>query len=181
MLVVDDEPLPRTLLSVSLREAGYRVVEAVGGKAALAILREQPVDVVLLDLVMPEMDGFQVLRRMKADDLLEDIPVVVVSASDDMNSVVRCIEMGAIDHISKPFDPVLLQVRIRSALAIRRLDGSDLPMATGSGPAPVREGIGQSRGMRMTSRSRGWRYQGFSRPYSGGASHTESKRSCSLL
>ena len=123
MLVVDDEALPRTLLSVSLREAGYGVVAADGGKAALAVLREQPVDVVLLDLVMPEMDGFQVLRRMKADDLLKDIPVVVVSASDDMNSVVRCIEMGAVDHLSKPFDPVLLQVRIRSALALRRMDG----------------------------------------------------------
>ncbi len=140
MLVVDDEPLPRTLLSVSLREAGYRVVEADGGKAALAILREQPVDVVLLDLVMPEMDGFQVLRRMKADDLLESIPVVVVSGSDDMNSVVRCIEMGAIDHLSKPFDPVLLQVRIRSALAIRRVDGerSSEGQRVGAGARPRR-------------------------------------------
>jgi ATP-binding cassette, subfamily B, bacterial len=135
MLVIDDEALPRTLLTVSLREAGYRVVEADGGKAALVILREQPVDVVLLDLVMPDMDGFQVLRRMKADDLLKDIPIVVVSASDDMNSVVRCIEMGAVDHLSKPFDPVLLRVRIRSALAMHQMGGE-----RSAGGQPVRAG-----------------------------------------
>jgi ATP-binding cassette subfamily B protein len=121
ILIVDDQRLPRMLLSTSLKEAGYVVCEADGGKTALKLLRERPADVVLLDLIMPEMDGFQVLKQMKNDNLLRNIPVVVVSASEDMESVVRCIKMGAVDHISKPFDPVLLHARVRSALAIRRV------------------------------------------------------------
>ena len=121
ILIIDDEALPRTLLSTSLKEAGYAVFEADSGKKALLMLRERPFDVVLLDLIMPEMDGFQVLRKMKSDNLLRNIPVVVISASDDMESVVRCIEMGAVDHLSKPFDPVLLHARVRAALAIRQI------------------------------------------------------------
>ena len=121
ILIVDDEALSRTLLSTSLKEAGYAVFEADSGKTALLMLRERPFDVVLLDLMMPEMDGFQVLKKMKSDNLLRNIPVVVVSASDDMESVVRCIEMGAVDHLSKPFDPVLLHARVRAALAIRQI------------------------------------------------------------
>jgi ATP-binding cassette subfamily B protein len=97
-------------------------MEADSGAEAIRQLREGSVDVVLLDLVMPDMDGFQVLKQMKAEKALAGIPVVVVSASDDMNSVVRCLEMGAIDHLSKPFDPVLLRARVRAALAIRRLE-----------------------------------------------------------
>jgi ATP-binding cassette subfamily B protein len=120
ILIVDDESLPRTLLSTSLKEAGYAVFEADSGKAALLKLRERPFDIVLLDLVMPEMDGFQVLKKMKSDNLLRNIPVVVVSASDDMESVVRSIEMGAVDHLSKPFDPILLHARVRAALAIHQ-------------------------------------------------------------
>lgn len=120
ILVVDDEALPRLLLSTTLKETGYEVVEAEGGQAALDLLREQEVDLVLLDLVMPDPDGFHVLKQMKADDSLASIPVVVVSSSDDMNSVVRCIKMGAADHLSKPFDPVLLHLRVRGALGPRR-------------------------------------------------------------
>lgn len=147
ILVVDDESLFRTLLRVNLKQAGYDVLEADSGRAALSLLREKAVDAVLLDLVMPEMDGFQVLRKLKSDDLLKDIPVVVVSASDDMNSVVKCLEMGAIDHLSKPFDPVLLQVRIRAAMALRRLEEQRLscdPVMT-TAPAPRRR-----RGVEMT-------------------------------
>jgi len=144
ILVVDDEKLPRTLLAVNLRQAGYEVIEADGGRTALGRLREQDVDVVLLDLVMPEMDGFQVLRRMKADSELRDVPVVVVSGSDDMNSVVRCIEMGAVDHLSKPFDPALLQVRVRAALAVRQLEQARASEATRLRPVtgPLR-GLGR--------------------------------------
>jgi len=122
ILVVDDEALPRMLLSTSLRESGYEVLEAEGGAAALERLRAEAVDVILLDLVMPDVDGFHVLKQMKAEERLAGIPVVVVSASDDMDSVVRSIEMGAIDHLSKPFDPVLLHARVRSALAIRHVE-----------------------------------------------------------
>jgi len=140
ILVVDDVRLPRMLLSTSLKEAGYVVWEADSGKAALQLLRERPVDVVLLDLIMPEMDGFQVLKQMKSDNLLRNIPVVVVSASDDMESVVRCIEMGAVDHLSKPFDPVLLHARIRAALAIRQVEG-ELVSLVPAEPAEEAEGV----------------------------------------
>ncbi|MEW6615425.1 MAG: response regulator [Thermodesulfobacteriota bacterium] len=172
LLVVDDEKLPRTLLCVNLKEAGYQVLEAEDGRAALSLLREQAIDVVLLDLVMPEMDGFQVLRKMKADNELKDIPVVVVSASDDMNSVVKCLEMGAVDHLSKPFDPALLQVRIRSALAI-----SQVEEMRASGEAPKRSipGPGRHWGMEAAADKKtepGMKISGFlkallgwSRPY----------------
>ena len=146
ILVVDDESLPRTLLKVNLSQAGYSVLEADSGRVALALLREKTVDAVLLDLVMPEMDGFQVLRKLKSDDLLKDIPVVVVSASDDMNSVVKCLEMGALDHLSKPFDPVLLQVRIRAALALRQLEEQRLSGSTGMKSSPPCDGAGGPKG-----------------------------------
>lgn len=172
ILVVDDERLPRTLLAVNLREAGYHVMEADGGRAALALLREQDVDVVLLDLVMPEMDGFQVLRRMKADNQLRDIPVVVVSGSDDMHSVVRCIEMGSVDHLSKPFDPALLRVRVRAALAVRQVERG---RAAGEGRLRPMPGPLRCLGMEVTGEEKavaGVRVSGFlkavfrrSRPY----------------
>ncbi len=134
ILIVDDESLPRILLSTSLKEAGYDVCEANGGRTALQLLRERAFDVVLLDLIMPEMDGFHVLKQIKSDNLLRNIPVVVVSASDHMDSVVRCIEMGAVDHLSKPFDPVLLHERVRAALAIKQAEG-ELVSLMPAGPA----------------------------------------------
>lgn len=132
ILVVDDDALSRKILSTGVREAGYDVCEAEGGKQALALLQERPVDVLLLDLLMPEMDGFQVIERMKSNPLLRLIPIIVVSASDDMDSVVKSIEKGAVDHLSKPFDPLLLQTRIRAALALRRLQED--PGAKGEAP-----------------------------------------------
>ena len=81
---------------------------------ALAAMRARELDVVLLDIVMPRMDGFQVLEAMKADPVLRDIPVVMISAVDDHDSVIRCIEAGADDHLPKPFNPVLLRARINA-------------------------------------------------------------------
>ena len=121
LLVVDDDPANRDLLYRQLTRLDYIVTLAEDGLQALQLLREREFDLVLLDLAMPQMDGFQVLKRMGADHLLDTVPVVVLSASDDMNSVVRSIEMGALDHLSKPFDPVMLRNRLRSALAIKRL------------------------------------------------------------
>ncbi|MFO7171308.1 MAG: response regulator, partial [Chloroflexota bacterium] len=103
VLVVDDDQHSRTLLAASLEEAGYRVELAEGGLAALELLRAQPIDVVLLDLAMPAMDGEQVLEHMKADAQLRHIPVIIIAASDELDSVVRCIEMGATDYLPKPF------------------------------------------------------------------------------
>jgi signal transduction histidine kinase len=117
ILVVDDERINRILLSTNLQESGYTVETAEDGQQALQMLRDQPFDAVLLDLVMPRMDGYQVLAEMKRDDELRRIPVMVVSSTDEMESIVRCIEMGATDYLPKPFNPVLLHARIRASLA----------------------------------------------------------------
>ncbi len=126
MLVVDDDMLNRTLLAASLEDQGYSVETAEDGQVALALLREGPFDVVLLDLLMPEMDGYQVLEQMKADPYLRHIPVIIISALDELDSVVRCIEMGATDYLPKPFDPVLLRARINASLASKRLRDLEL-------------------------------------------------------
>lgn len=116
ILVVDDDQVNRTLLSTNLKEEGYHVVTAEDGEQALEAMRGQPPDVVLLDLMMPKLDGFQVLWQMKCDQALCNLPVIVISAEDDMESVVKCIEMGAADHLPKPFNPVLLHARIGAAM-----------------------------------------------------------------
>jgi signal transduction histidine kinase len=121
VLVVDDNRVNRLKLSLGLEQQGHTVGLAEDGQRALDILKAEPFDVVLLDIVMPEMDGYQVLERVKADPALRDIPVIVISALDDMDSVVRCIEMGAEDYLPKPFDPVLLRARLNSCLQKKRL------------------------------------------------------------
>jgi signal transduction histidine kinase len=117
ILVVDDEMVNRILLSTNLGESGYSVQMAEDGQQALEMLSTQPFDVVLLDLIMPRMDGYQVLAQMKDDDVLRRIPVIVISSMDDMESIVRCIEMGATDYLTKPFNPVLLRARLDASLA----------------------------------------------------------------
>ncbi len=94
ILVIDDDFTNRTLLVTNLKEAGYHVEPAEDGQQALELLAAAPFDVVLLDLLMPGIDGFEVLTRMKADAGLRHIPVIVISALEEMKSVVRCIEMG---------------------------------------------------------------------------------------
>ncbi len=117
ILVVDDEMLNRILLSTNLQESGYTVETAEDGQGALEMLGARPFDVVLLDLIMPRMDGYQVLSRMKSDEALRRIPVIVISSSDEIDSMVRCIEMGATDYLTKPFNPVLLHARLKASLA----------------------------------------------------------------
>ncbi len=95
VLVVDDERLNRTVLRAALTRQGHEVVEAVDGREALDRLAEGPIDVVLLDIVMPVMDGYATLEAIKADPELGHIPVIIISGVDDIASVVRCIEMGA--------------------------------------------------------------------------------------
>ncbi len=121
ILVVDDDILDRTLLATSLEEKGYAVEIADSGRQALEMLQRQSFDVVLLDLLMPEMDGFEVLERVKADSAWQHIPVIVVSAAEEMESVIRCIEMGATDHLPKPFNPAVLSARVNASLAAKRL------------------------------------------------------------
>jgi signal transduction histidine kinase len=117
ILVVDDEVINRVLLSTNLQESGYIVETAEDGQQALEMLSAQSFDVVLLDLIMPSMDGYQVLAQMKDDDALRRIPVIVISSSDEIESIVRCIEMGATDYLTKPFNPVLLHARLKASLA----------------------------------------------------------------
>jgi signal transduction histidine kinase len=125
ILVVDDNELNRMLLRMQLQREGHLVETAEHGLAAIEQLRVRPFDIVLLDLLMPEMDGFEVLSILQADSELRRIPVIVISAVDEMESVVRCIEMGATDHLSRPFSPVLLRARINACLAAKRLSDQE--------------------------------------------------------
>ena len=121
VLVVDDNRINRLKLSRALTHRGHTVSEAENGRVALEMLRAELFDLVLLDILMPEVDGFQVLREMKDDIDLRDVPVIVISALEEMDSVVKCIEMGAEDHLPKDFDPVLLNARIGASLEKKRL------------------------------------------------------------
>jgi len=121
ILVVDDSADNRDMLARRLRRQGYEVLTAAGGRPALAALAEAPVDLVLLDVMMPDLDGYAVLERLKADPARRDIPVLMISALDELDSVVRCIQLGAEDYLGKPFDPVLLQARIGACLEKKRL------------------------------------------------------------
>jgi sigma-B regulation protein RsbU (phosphoserine phosphatase) len=121
LLVVDDSDSGRDLLARRLEREGYRVTPARNGREALERLRAEPFDLVLLDILMPEMNGYQVLERMKGDPALRHVPVIMISALDELDAVVRCIEMGAEDYLSKPFSPVLLRARIGACLEKKRL------------------------------------------------------------
>jgi two-component system sensor histidine kinase/response regulator len=120
LLVVDDQPENRDVLSRRLARQGHTVATASNGHDALALLRQTPFDLVLLDIMMPDMDGYEVLRRLKSDDHLQHIPVVMISAVDELQSVVRCIAAGAEDYLAKPFNPTLLQARIGACLEKKR-------------------------------------------------------------
>src|SRR5271155_3519836 len=110
VMIVDDNDDNRFTLSMRLESCGYsNLVTAEDGREALDKMRSQPVDLVLLDIMMPELDGYGVLAEMRADVALRDIPVVMISALEDINSVVRCVELGATDYLTKPFNPVLLK------------------------------------------------------------------------
>jgi pimeloyl-ACP methyl ester carboxylesterase/CheY-like chemotaxis protein len=116
LLVVDDNALNRDMLGRRLERQGYQAFHAVNGRQALELLRAQPFDLVLLDMMMPEIDGFGVLTAMKADPALSRVPVIVLSALDAMERVVRAVELGADDYLPKPFDAVLLRARISACL-----------------------------------------------------------------
>ena len=121
ILVVDDNESNRDVLSRRLEREGYQVSSAENGRRALEMVSAKSYDLVLLDIMMPEIDGYQVLSQMKADQALCDIPVIMISALDQIESVVRCIETGAEDYLNKPFDPVLLRARIGASLEKKRL------------------------------------------------------------
>ena len=116
ILVVDDDEGNRAMLARRLVRLGFNVATAENGRRALEELRAVKFDLMLLDIQMPELNGYEVLEQLKADPALRDIPVIVLSASDETERVARCIEMGAEDYLPKPFDPVLLQARLGASL-----------------------------------------------------------------
>ena len=121
ILVVDDVEMNRDLLARRLQQQGHTVSLAENGRKALEALRAREFDLVLLDIMMPEMDGYQVLAEMMGDAALKHIPVIMISAVTEMDSVVKCIEMGATDYLPKPFNAVLLKARVVSTLEKKRL------------------------------------------------------------
>ena len=122
LLVVDDNDDNRFTLIQRLKREGYEnVAFACNGRDALDLLAGRPFDLVLLDITMPEMDGYQVLERLKADTTLRDIPVVMISAIDEIDSVARCIGLGAADYLAKPYNAVLLRARVSACLEQKRL------------------------------------------------------------
>jgi phosphoserine phosphatase RsbU/P len=122
LLVVDDNEDNRYTLIMRLEIEGYsNIAIAEDGEQALELLGSQDFDLVLLDVMMPKVDGYQVLQQLKADGRLHNIPVVMISALNEIDSVVRCIELGAVDYLSKPFNPVLLKARVGASLEKKRL------------------------------------------------------------
>lgn len=121
ILVVDDYVLNRMQLKRHLEQQGHTVALAENGRQALDMLQGSSFDLVLLDILMPELDGFEVLGLLKADPARRDLPVIVISALDEMESVIRCIGLGAEDFLPKPFDPLLLKARLSACLEKKRL------------------------------------------------------------
>jgi DNA-binding response OmpR family regulator len=116
ILVVDDNEMNRDMLSRRLQRMGYEAHLADNGETALAMIAQTAYDLLLLDIMMPTLSGYEVLERIKQDDATRSLPVIMISAVDDLESVVRCIELGAEDYLFKPFNPVLLKARIHASL-----------------------------------------------------------------
>jgi class 3 adenylate cyclase len=121
LLVVDDNKVNRLLLGRSLEQQGHRVEMAENGRMALEMMQARAYDLILLDIEMPEMNGYQVLEKIASNIIFRDIPIIITSALDELDSVVRCIEMGAEDYLTKPVNPVLLRARIGASLEKKRL------------------------------------------------------------
>ena len=121
ILVVDDDPLNRRLLVRGLRNEGHLTLEAADGREALEVMMESQPDVVLLDVLMPELDGFGVLTAMRSMPRVAGTPVVMISSMEDQDGILRCIELGAEDFLPKPVDPVILRARVNAGLNKKRL------------------------------------------------------------
>jgi len=117
VLVVDDDMMARMTAVQCLKQQGHTAVSAEGGRQGLEILESQEFDLILLDLLMPDVDGFEVLRQLKARNLLKKTPVIIISAADEEDSIAKCLEMGATGHLRKPLDPAALAGQIDSCFA----------------------------------------------------------------
>lgn len=144
LLVVDDNKVNRLLLMRSVELLGHRAASAENGRMALEMLRAEPFDLVLLDMEMPEMDGFQVLEHMVTDADWREVPVIVTSSLEGLAHVVRCIELGADDYLHKPVIPVLLKARIGSSLEKKRLRDQQRDMVRRFAASEVAQDLQQS-------------------------------------
>ena len=126
VLIVDDGEMNRRVLRAALAREGHESQEAGNGREALELLAQRTFDVLLLDLVMPEMDGFETLAAIKSDEAHRHLPVIVISGIDELDAAVRCIEMGATDYLPKPFNASLLRARVNASLAGKRLRDLEL-------------------------------------------------------
>ena len=126
LLVVDDNSMNRIMLSRYITKLGYQARLCENGRQALEKLQTESFDLVLLDVEMPEMDGYEVLEHLKAHPRLRDIPVIMISAVEELESVVKCIELGAQDYLPKPFNPVLLRARLSACLERKRLRDQEI-------------------------------------------------------
>ncbi|MFZ2650505.1 MAG: adenylate/guanylate cyclase domain-containing protein [Burkholderiaceae bacterium] len=144
LLIADDNKVNRLLLARNVELLGHRSASAENGRIALEMLRNEPFDLLLLDIEMPEMDGFQVLEQLKTDALLRDLPVLVTSSLEGIGNVVRCIELGAEDYLSKPINPVLLRARIGACLEKKRLRDQLRDMVRRFATAEVAQDLAQS-------------------------------------
>lgn len=119
VLIVDDNEINRDMLVRRLRRKDFSLSMAVNGREALSMVQEKPYDLVLLDIMMPEVDGYAVLKHLKNDAKLQHIPVIMISAIEEMDSVMKCMEIGADDYLTKPFDPELLKAAVNRCLPDR--------------------------------------------------------------
>ena len=144
LLVTDDNKVNRLLLARSLELQGHRVSSAENGRVALEMLRAEAFDLMLLDMEMPELDGFQVLEQLAGDAKLKDLPVIVTSSLEGVAHVVRCLELGADDYLHKPVNPVILKARINSSLEKKRLRDQQKEMIRRFATSEVADDLQQS-------------------------------------
>src|ERR1700738_355481 len=144
LLIVDDNKVNRLLLSRSVELLGHRVSLAENGRIALEKLRAEPFDLLLLDIEMPELDGFAVLDQLKANLKLRDVPVIVTSSIEGLDNIIRCIELGAEDFLPKPINQVLLKARIGASLEKKRLRDQEKALVRRFATSEVAEDLLQS-------------------------------------
>ncbi len=117
VLIVDDNEINRDMLARRLHRRDFQITMAINGREALDLVRRSPYDLILLDIMMPEIDGYTVLKFLKEDPRLKNISVIMISAIEEMDSVMKCMEIGADDYLTKPFDPDMLKAAINRCLA----------------------------------------------------------------
>jgi adenylate cyclase len=144
LLIVDDNKVNRLLLSRSVELLGHRFALAENGRVALEKLRKEPFDLLLLDIEMPELDGFAVLEQLKVDRKLHDVPVIVTSSIEGLDNIIRCIELGAEDYLPKPVNQVLLKARICASLEKKRLRDQQKALVRRFATSEVAEDLLQS-------------------------------------